>query len=159
MRSLVRQVLVAVTLFSASAVCLAQSGANEPHHIVVRPRDLKWVPMQLPGAEMAVVSGDPSKSGEFVIRIKTLDGVRIPPHWHPTDEHILVLRGVFAIGAGILFDEAKLEDLQPGIYALMPKGMRHFALSKGEVVVQVHGTGPFVINWVNPADVPQAPKQ
>jgi len=154
-----KRILVATILASIGVACFAQTAANEQHHIVVRPRDLKWVPMQLPGAEMAVVSGDPSKAGEFVIRIKCANGVKIPPHWHPADEHILVMRGVFSVGSGILYDDTKLEDLQAGIYVLMPKGMRHFALSKGETVVQVHGIGPFVINWVNPADVPQAPKQ
>jgi hypothetical protein len=32
--------------------------------------------------------------------------------------------------------------------------MRHFAMSKGETIVQVHGVGPFQANWVNPSEVP-----
>ena len=145
----------AAALACIATLCVAQSGAQEPHHTVVRPRDLKWTPMELPGAELAVVSGDPGKPGEFVIRIKLADGTKVPPHWHPTDEHITVMRGIFAVGTGILYDETKLEDMQPAMYALMPKNVRHFGLSKGESVVQVHGQGPFVVNWVNPADVPK----
>lgn len=146
----------AAALACIATIAAAQSGAQEPpHHTVVRPRDLKWTPMELPGAELAVVSGDPSKPGEFVIRIKLADGTKVPPHWHPTDEHITVMRGIFAVGTGILYDETKLEDMQPAMYALMPKNIRHFGLSKGESVVQVHGQGPFVVNWVNPADVPK----
>lgn len=132
---------------------LAQT-SNEPHHTVVRPRDLQWKPTSPPGTEIAVLTGDPSKPGEFVLRLKMADGTRIPPHWHPADEHVTVMRGVFAIGSGILFDETKLEDLQPGIYVHVPKEMRHFALAKGETVVQIQGLGPFVTNWVNPSDVP-----
>jgi anti-sigma factor ChrR (cupin superfamily) len=131
----------------------AQGGAAPAAHNIVRPRDLKWTPMQLPGAEMAVVSGDPGKAAPFVIRIKMADGTRVPPHWHPGDEHITVMRGVFAVGMGILYDENKLEEMQPAMYAHVPKEMRHFALAKGETVVQVHGLGPFVVNWVNPSDL------
>jgi hypothetical protein len=32
--------------------------------------------------------------------------------------------------------------------------MRHFAMSKGETIVQVHGAGPFKVNCVNPSEVP-----
>jgi len=31
--------------------------------------------------------------------------------------------------------------------------MRHFARAKGDTIIQAHGTGPFKVNWVNPADV------
>jgi hypothetical protein len=33
--------------------------------------------------------------------------------------------------------------------------MHHFAGAKGPVLVQVHGVGPFKINYVNPADDPR----
>jgi hypothetical protein len=36
----------------------------------------------------------------------------------------------------------------------MPKEMRHFAAAKGEVVVQIYGNGPFVVNYLNPSDDP-----
>ncbi len=154
-----RRLGFAVTLAMLAIGTLAQSGAQEPAHTVMRPRNLQWTPMQLPGAELAVASGDPTTPGEFVIRIKLADGTKIPPHWHPNDEHITVMRGTFAIGMGILFDETKLEEMQPAVYAHIPKQMRHFAMAKGETVIQVHGQGPFVMNWVNPADVPIPPKQ
>ena len=46
-----------------------------------------------------------------------------------------------------------------GIIVSMPKEMRHFATCKGETIVQVHATGPFKVNWVNPSEVqpPDAP--
>jgi len=40
-----------------------------------------------------------------------------------------------------------------GNFVTMPKEMRHFAMSKGETIVQVHGAGPFKVNWVNPSEV------
>ena len=53
---------------------------------------------------MAVVSGAPDKPGApFVIRILNPDGAKVPPHWHPTDEHITVLSGTFIVGMGKTF--------------------------------------------------------
>src|SRR2546426_10640076 len=52
---------------------------------------LKWgpAPASFPaGANMAVVSGDPSKPGLFTIRLSMPDGYRILPHFHPTDEAV-----------------------------------------------------------------------
>ena len=70
-----------------------------------------------------------------------------------------VLKGTFLVGMGETFDETKLMTMNVGNFISMPKEMRHFAASKGESIVQVHGVGPFKVNWVNPADVipPDAP--
>ena len=42
---------------------------------------------------MAVVSGDPGKSGPFVIRAKFPANYTVPPHHHPGDEMVRVLSG------------------------------------------------------------------
>jgi quercetin dioxygenase-like cupin family protein len=102
-----------------------------------------------------VVSGDPATTGApFVMRLRYRGAVRIPPHWHPADENITVLSGTFMVGMGERFDEMSATELQAGAYALMPKKMPHYAWTKGDTVVQVHGLGPFTINYVNPADDP-----
>jgi quercetin dioxygenase-like cupin family protein len=75
------------------------------------------------------------------------------PHWHPTEENITVLKGTLLVGMGETFDEAKLQALNVGNFVSLPKDMRHFAMSKGETIVQVHGVGPFEANWVNPSEV------
>jgi hypothetical protein len=59
---------------------------------------------------------------------------------------------------GDKFDPTSLQDLPQGSYVMMPKEMHHFAQAKGETVVQLHGNGPFVINYVNPADDPAKAK-
>jgi anti-sigma factor ChrR (cupin superfamily) len=134
----------------------AESAAS---HKIVRLADLKWTPI-IKGCELAAVSGDPDGEGTpFVIRIRCADGAKIPAHWHPTDENVTVLKGIFLIGMGETFDEAKLQTMKFGNFMAMPKEVRHFAMSKGESIVQVHGSGPFKVNWVNPAEVipPDAP--
>jgi len=133
-------------------------------HIALRPDALRWVPMStdlMEGTpafalaqppEVSLVDGDPAQAGAlFTLRIKLAAGTRVPPHWHPTDEHITVLQGRFGIGMGDRYDEASLQELPSGAYASMPKGMTHFALATGETIVQVHGVGPFKSVWVSPS--------
>src|SRR5216110_530851 len=121
--------------------------------------DLKWTPI-IKGCDLATVAGDPSAEGTpFVVRLRCADGAKIPAHWHPTDENVTVLKGTFLAGMGETFDETKMITMNVGNFVTMPKEMRHFAMSKGETIVQVHGAGPFKVNWVNPSDVqpPDAP--
>jgi len=156
--------LVAVTLGLAQGdkdkakKTQAAAGKAEQSHTMITPNDVKWgpVPPALPaGAQFAVLSGDPLKAGPFTIRLKAPAGYKIMPHWHPTDENVTVLEGTFAMGVGDKFDEAAAHDMTAGSFVRMPKGTRHYAMAKGETVVQVHAIGPFVINYVNPNDDPR----
>jgi ketosteroid isomerase-like protein len=118
---------------------------------------VKWAdaPPFLPkGAKLAVLLGDPSKPEPFTIRLQMPDGYRIAPHTHPTDEHVTVLSGVMRAGMGPKWDDKALGDFAPGGYANMAAEMPHYAMAKGATVVQVHGVGPFVVTYVNPADDP-----
>jgi anti-sigma factor ChrR (cupin superfamily) len=128
-------------------------------HKIVHFGDLKWTPI-MKGCDLAPVSGDPSAEGTpFVLRIRCADGIKVPAHWHPTDENLTVLKGMFLVATGETFDESKLLTMNVGNFILMPKEMRHFALCKGETIVQIHGAGPFKVNWVNLSEVqpPDAP--
>lgn len=130
---------------------MSQSGSTK--HQLVREAELNWVPSFM-GCEHANVSGDPTAEGKpFVLRIRCPDGAKVPPHWHPTDENITVLKGNFMVGTGEVFDSARVTPMEAGNYIFMPKTMRHFALCKGDTVIQVHGIGPFKIVWLNPAEV------
>ncbi len=128
-------------------------------HKIIHYGDLKWAPINK-GCELAPVSGDFNAEGApFVLRIRCADGIKVPAHWHPTDENVTVLKGTFLVGMGETFDETKLGTMNVGNFTFIPKEMRHFALNKGETIIQVHGLGPFKVNWVNPAEVilPDAP--
>ena len=148
--------LVALFLLAVASIGVAQQPTTSSH-IVLNEADVKWGdgPASLPkGAQIAVISGNPGMAGPFVIRLKFPAGFKIAPHWHPTDEHVTVVSGTMAFGMGEKFDQAAMKTLAGGSYALMPAEMRHFAMAKTAAVVQVHGTGPFVLNYVNPADDP-----
>jgi len=130
-------------------------------HKIVRSGDLKWTPI-IKGCEIAVVDGNPDTEGQpFVVRFHCTDGAKTPPHWHPSDENLTVVKGAFLVGMGESFDESKLKPMNFGNFMVMPREMRHFGMAKGDMIVQVHGIGPFKVNWVNPAEVqpPDAPAE
>ena len=148
----------ALAVFAAASYSQEKKEADSAHKIV-RYGDLKWTPI-IKGCDLAQVSGDPNADGApFVIRLRCADGAKVPAHWHPTDENVTVLKGTFLVGMGETFDESKMQTMNVGNFVTMPKEVRHFAQSKGETIVQVHGAGPFKVNWVNPSEVlpPDAP--
>ena len=159
----IRMRTVCVALIGIAAVATAAYSQEKKEgaeaHKIVHFGDLKWTPI-MKGCDLAPVSGDSNAEGApFVLRIRCADGIKLPAHWHPTDEHLTVLKGTFLVGMGESFDEAKLQTMNVGNFLTMPKEMRHFGLCKGETIVQVHGAGPFKVNWVNPSEVqpPDAP--
>lgn len=131
-------------------------------HILIDPARLEWKPAPAslpPGAQVAVLEGDPSKPGLFTMRLRVPDGYRIRPHFHEADEHVTVISGTFVLGMGETWTESAGTALSAGGYAAMPAGMRHFASTRGETVVQIHAVGPWKLTYVNPADDPRnAPK-
>lgn len=154
---------VLVVLLGVAALAMAAPSQEKKEgmeaHKIVHFGDLKWSPI-IKGCDLAPVAGDMNAEGEpFVLRIRCADGSKIPAHWHPTDENVTVLKGTFLVGIGESFDESKLQTMNVGNFVTMPKEMRHFAMSKGETIVQVHAKGPFKVNWVNPSEVqpPDAP--
>ena len=109
------------------------------------------------GARMAVVSGDPSKAGQFVIELSMPGGYKIRPHFHPTDEIVQVKKGTFLVGMGDTFDVAKANAMKVGAKGTVPAQMHHYAQAKGATIVSVTAQGPFAMTYVNPADDPQKP--
>ena len=140
-------------------VAFAPLGATaQDQFSVVQAGGIKWAaapPMVPKGAQIAVLSGDPGKSGQFVIRLKLPSGYKVPAHTHPTDEEITVLSGTLNVGMGDKLDPKKGEALKAGGFVRMPKGMHHYAWSSGETVIQVSGAGPFEVTYINAADDPR----
>lgn len=141
-----------------SAACNSRYSAARVTGIPDDPA-VKWGPAPAvfpPGAQLAVLQGNPSASGPFIIRLRLPDGYVIPPHTHPTDENVTVLAGTFRVGMGRTFDEASLVAVAPGGFVTAPALHEHYAKAQGVTTVQVDAVGPFAITYVNPGDVPQA---
>jgi hypothetical protein len=147
-------VLVGLALVLAAAPSLAQA----PIHTVTMPDALKWVqPGTLPpGAQLAIVQGDPGKEGPFAYRVKVPAKYTIPPHFHKAVENVTVLSGTFYIGSGPKFDSGAGQTIPAGGFFSVPATHPHFAwTTDGEALIQVHGVGPTDITYVNPADDPR----
>jgi quercetin dioxygenase-like cupin family protein len=119
---------------------------------------LKWGPAPAifpAGAQMAVVSGDPGKAGMFSIELSMPAGYKIPPHFHPTAEHVVVLKGTFLVGMGDKLDPAQMKPMAVGDSGTIPALAHHYAMAKLATVVEVTAMGPFAMTYVNPKDTPQ----
>ena len=104
-----------------------------------------------PGQWVEKVSGDFTKPGEpFVFRIHQDAGYITLPHTHPIDENITVVKGSWSLGMGRRFNRSALEPMDTGSFGIAPKNMAHFAWSKTETILQIHGIGPFASTVVEP---------
>jgi quercetin dioxygenase-like cupin family protein len=148
---------VAVLLLIAPAVW---AQATPKAKAIPKATTLHWgpAPAAFPkGAQMAVVSGDPGKTGEFVIQLSMPAGYKIPPHFHPTDETVQVQKGTFLVGMGDTLDLKSTKPMKVGDKGTIPAQMHHFAATSGATIVSVTAMGPFAMTYVNPADNPQKP--
>ena len=160
MRSRFRRLapLFCAFLTLAATTPFAEDAPAAPMHKMIRADQIVWGvgPSSLPpGGQIAVILGDPSQPAPFTIRAKLPARYRVAPHWHPGDENVTVLSGTVAMGMGEKFDEKALMALPVGGFAAMPANARHFFTTRTAAVIQVHGMGPFVVNYVNPADDPR----
>jgi hypothetical protein len=126
-------------------------------------KPMKWMDAAgagLPkGAMMAVVSGDPGKSGEFKVQLKMPADYAVPPHHHPTDEVVRVRSGTLNYGMGDKLDKANAGQLtDPKTHVTMAAGMNHWVFTTEPTLVEVSGTGPFQIVYADPKDDPRGAK-
>jgi quercetin dioxygenase-like cupin family protein len=144
--------LTACLLLSAATLQAQTASSHKASTLTWRP-----APAVFPkGAQMAVISGDPSKAALFTIELSMPDGYQIPAHSHPTDELVTVKQGTFLVGMGDTLDLATTNTMKVGDKGKVPAGHHHYAAAKGATVVSVTAMGPFAMTYVNPADDPQA---
>jgi anti-sigma factor ChrR (cupin superfamily) len=148
--------LIVVAASLAVLLPMAVAVAEDP--VVVRPDSLKWAagpPHLQAGAQIAILSGDPSKEGPYVLRLKLPAGMKIAAHTYPNSENVTVISGTFHIAMGDKFDEAKGSALKAGGFTVIPKGMAHYAWASEETIIQLHSLGPSGFTYVNPVDDPR----
>jgi quercetin dioxygenase-like cupin family protein len=141
-----------------AAACFAAPGwAQHEGHKLVKPDELKWndVPSLPKGAKIAVIEGPMNEAVPFTVRLKLPADYKIPPHSHPAAERVTVLSGEFNMGVGDKFEQSKTQPVTPGAIMIMQPKTPHFGWTKTETMIQLHGTGPWAVNYVNPADDPR----
>jgi hypothetical protein len=150
MRALFIAPIAALLLTSALH---AQTGTATP--------GLTWAPAPpiFPsGAEMAVVSGDPSQPGPFTVEISFPKGYRLAPHYHTTDEHVEIKRGALLVGMGDVFDLRRTQLLSLGDTSTIPAFDHHYAATRIPTIISISAEGPFSMTYVHPTDDPTQAK-
>jgi quercetin dioxygenase-like cupin family protein len=150
------------SLIVAATILAHASAVAEETPVVRSAQAVKWgapPPVFPPGAKFAVIAGDPAATGLVTVRFEMPAGYVIAPHFHPTDEHVTVLKGSFSLGMGDVIDKAHALTLSAGGYAVAMANMHHYAYTTTGATIQVHMQGPFAITYVNPADDPSRKHQ
>ena len=152
-----KRVTVPAVLLGGLCIFLIPPAQAADGHTFVIPSDLIWtdVPAFPPGAKIAVIEGPMNEAMPFTVRLKLPADFKVPAHWHPAIEHVTVISGTFNVGMGDKLDPTKTQAIPAGGVAIMQAKMNHFAWTKEETILQVHGVGPWAVNYVNPADDPR----
>src|SRR5256885_12450778 len=103
--------LLLAALFAPAAI------AQSPAHVMENVGAAKWgpAPPMLPaGAQIAVLAGDPTKSGPYTVRLKFPANYDIPAHSHPTDENLAVVSGALFLGMANKLDRNSGSSLHVG---------------------------------------------
>jgi quercetin dioxygenase-like cupin family protein len=149
--------IIALTLVAIASVAFIRAQGHAMQNVA----DAKWgpAPPMLPkGAEIAVLSGDPTQSGPYAVRLRFPANYDIPAHAHPTDENVVVTSGSLYLGMGDKLDRTKAAAFTVGGFAIAPANLNHFAFTKAATTVVLYGQGPVEFKYVNPADDPRTKK-
>jgi len=159
MKTRVAFLIAGACLVAASVYPAAQAMAE---HKLIPPQDVKWGPAPPsvpPGAQAAVLYGDPGKEGTFAFRLKLPKDYQIPPHTHPKPEIVTVLSGTARLGMGATADRGKAQVLPAGSFFALEPGSPHYFFADEDTVIQLNSTGPWGITYVNPKDDPRQKTQ
>ena len=147
------QLATVAAMLVALVTLMPTAGSPQGHrdHLMVTPADLKWadVPSLPPGAKVAVIEGPMNEAKPFTMRLRLPADYQVPAHFHSAIEHVTVISGTFNMGIGDKLDTKATQALGAGSIAIMQPGTRHFAWTKEETVVQVHGVGPWTVTYGN----------
>jgi quercetin dioxygenase-like cupin family protein len=149
-------------LTASALVIAAPASAPAKHHAAAKkpaaaPAELKWMdgPPGLPAGAFAVKKGNPEAKGSFTIGIKMPPGYAVPPHWHPTDEHVTLVWGKLAYGMSDRMNRTAATGLDAGETVVMKAKEHHWVMTADGAEVEVSAMGPFKITYVNAGDDPR----
>src|SRR4051794_37247134 len=158
----IASVITAAAIFGGSTLAVVQAQGHA--HVTETVAEAKWgptPPMLPPGAQIALLSGDPGKPAPYAVRLRFPANYVIPAHSHPTDENVVVVSGAVTFGNAdaVAKGAAGNKTVPPGGYMLAPANVNHFAYTTQESTIVLFGIGPVEFNYVNPADDPRHAKK
>ena len=129
--------------------------------VTADPENIKWVPNKSApyGMQLVLLFGDPSQPGPYIFRAKMPSGYKLPPHKHPDERIVTVLKGIYWSGVGERYNPMVMKEFQAGAFYTTKANVPHFAWARTEVIIQEMGTGmePGAkgIEYINPDDDPR----
>jgi hypothetical protein len=157
--------LQGAALASTHAAAGKSHGAASPSDALPQlftPDGMRWVEAMnsLPrGVRMTVTEGDPARSGPYTLRLWLPAGCRIEPYWRSDSERLTVMLGAVILGLGDHFDDRQGAPIKAGSFALVPARRHHYLWTRDVAVVQMHGQGPWAMNYIDPALDPRHAKK
>jgi hypothetical protein len=153
-RHLLSAVWMISGLFLSSAASLGSVDANgaaptpdlNPTMVTYQhPDQIKWTGNPS-GAQQAVLLGDPTKAGLYIVLVKWNPHSMSHPHFHPNDRYITVLSGTWWVGSGTKFDPDATVAMPAGSYVVDLAKQPHYDGAKDEpAVIEIVGEGPATI--------------
>jgi hypothetical protein len=143
MAIIIRTLALAALAMSWIALPAHAAGIDPKAVEFIAPENIKWVRNAAGTNEQAVLFGDPTKPGPYVVRLKWLPGNMSRPHFHPNDRFFIVISGTWWMGTGEKFDPESTVPAPAGSYVIHHAGGIHYDGAKTEeAVIQVWGMGP-----------------
>lgn len=138
-----RSMSIAFGLFLTAGMGAALAAATAAP-VTFTPDGMHWIAGVGPskGTWATTLVGDPTKSGSAIVRVKMPDGYVNQPHYHAHPEYVTVVQGTLLFGTGDTVDKTKAKVLPAGSFIMVPAGVHHWSVTKGETIEQVGGEGP-----------------
>ena len=127
-------------------------------YVATDPDKIKWERVRSTphGMRMVMLYGDPKQPGPFIFRAKMPSGYKLPPHTHPDERIVTVLKGTYWSGVGERYEPMKMHEFQVGAFYVTKANVPHYSWARNEVIIQEMGIGPDAdIAYVNPDDDPR----
>ncbi|MDP9025303.1 MAG: cupin domain-containing protein [Candidatus Eremiobacteraeota bacterium] len=137
--------LRSVLLIPILTLLVATVASGSPAPTIVMADAVKWTAGTgaLAGTQVAVLSGNPATAGGmYTMRLKLPDGFKFGPHMHPMTENVTVISGTLLVGLGDKMNTSKMMALSAGSFAAVPAGLHHYAMARGQTILQLTGVGP-----------------
>jgi hypothetical protein len=153
--------VMGIQTFHPALAKSTQKTSSEPPvvaHTMLEPSDIEWSPSpDFPkGTQVAILEGDPTRSGPFTLRLKLSRRYKTPAYWSPSIERVTVMSGKVGIGLGSEFNKSEGEVTNDGGFSVIPARTPHYFWAKRKKsVIQIHGMGPWAVHYVSPEDDPR----
>jgi hypothetical protein len=149
MRRLLTALVVIVPVFASAGFAQKVSEPDPKALTFTLPADIKWTGGAT--SQQAVLVGDPSKEGLYVVLTKWVAHNNSRPHFHPNDRFITVISGTWWVGTGSKYDPDGMKPIPAGSFVTHYGKQVHYDGAKdGDVILQIVGMGPATSTQVTP---------